>query len=366
MKKLGIYIHIPFCISKCLYCGFDSAPASGKEQEEYIENLTEDIFEYGKTYGDRYLVDTVFIGGGTPSILAPEQIGRVLGAVRRSFSVAETAEITIESNPKTLTKEKLTAYRFLGINRLSIGAQSLDDGILRSLGRVHTAEDFKKNFLLARECGFDNINIDLMFSVPGHTMEIWQETLEEAVRLSPEHISFYSLQIEEDTPFYDMFTAGEIDQIPDDVDRQMYHRAISLLKEAGYEHYEISNAAKPGYQCRHNLKYWSLEDYLGIGRSAGSYMEGVRFAEAPLLEFHENTREDDMSEFVFTGLRKSCGISLEEFEARFGKVFWDVYGAQREELAPFFRAGQLLEEDGFLKLSEDGFDISNAVMAVFV
>ena len=367
MKKLGIYIHVPFCLAKCKYCGFYSqGGATEAEQRDYVESLLSDIEEYGRVYGEEYIVDTVFIGGGTPSILPSPYIGEILGCIYDCFTVDEDAEISMESNPKTLTYENLLAYRKAGINRLSIGVQSLNDDCLKALGRVHTAADFRRNFIMAREAGFDNINMDLMFAIPGHTMEVWEETLDEAIKLGPEHISFYSLQIEEGTPFYDMYRKGEFNQVPDDIDRDMYHRAIAKLKEAGYEHYEISNACKPGRECRHNLKYWSMEDYLGIGPSASSYMKGVRFAEAPLMEFHENTQEDDMAEFAFTGLRKACGISFEDFEKRYGKKFWDVFADRRVELEPYMEAGQLIETEDGLALSEEGFDISNAIMAVFV
>ncbi|MBR4019748.1 MAG: radical SAM family heme chaperone HemW [Firmicutes bacterium] len=367
MKKLGIYIHVPFCLSKCKYCGFYShGGASEAEQTAYVESLVNDIEEYGRVYGEEYIVDTVFIGGGTPSILPSPYIGEILGCIYDCFTVDEGAEISMESNPKTLTYENLLAYRKAGVNRLSIGVQSLNDDCLKALGRVHTAADFKRNFIMAREAGFDNINMDLMFAIPGHTMEVWEETLDEAISLGPEHISFYSLQIEEGTPFYDMYRRGEFDQVPDDIDREMYHRGIAKLKAAGYNHYEISNACKPGWECRHNLKYWSMEDYLGIGPSASSYMKGIRFAEAPLMEFHENTQEDDMSEFVFTGLRKTNGISFDDFTRRFGRNFWDVFGDRRAELVLYIESGHLVETGEGLRLSEEGLDISNAIMAVFI
>lgn len=368
-QKLGIYIHIPFCLQKCLYCGFYSSGGSSlSRQEAYVEELLEDIRAYGEVYGQKYVVDTVFIGGGTPSILPAALIGKVMEQLRRCFSFDEdkNMEITIESNPRTLSQEKLLAYRSFGINRLSIGVQSFDDEILKNLGRVHDSCDAVHSFQLARQCGFDNINLDLMFAVPGHTMEIWEKTLKEATGLQPEHISFYSLQIEEGTPYYEMFQRGEIEEIPDELDRRMYHRAIDVLKKSGYNHYEISNVAKTGRQCRHNLKYWSLSDYLGIGSGASSYMEGIRFTEAPFPEFHQNTKEDDMCEFVFTGLRKTCGIDLLAFEKRFGAPFWEVYGDRQGELADFFSSGYLLEEGDWLRISEEGIDISNQIMAVFV
>ncbi len=367
MKSLGIYIHIPFCLSKCNYCGFYSrGGTSSAEQESYIESLIGDIKTYSSLYSSRYLVDTVFIGGGTPSILEAGLVGKVLAALRAHFDIAEDAEITIESNPRTLTEEKLTAYRQARINRLSIGLQSFDENCLKTLGRVHTVQDFVGNYQMARACGFDNINVDLMFAVPGHTMEIWEDTLERTIALAPEHISFYSLQIEEETPFYDLFMAGEFDQVPDDVDREMYHTAIRRFKKAGYEHYEISNCAKPGRQCRHNLKYWSMEDYLGIGSGASSYVDGIRFTQPPLSSFHENGFADDTAEFVFTGLRKTSGICLETFKERYGRDFWKVFADRRSALSPYFESGQLVEEDGILRLSEEGFDISNAIMAIFV
>ncbi|MGN0659141.1 MAG: radical SAM family heme chaperone HemW [Emergencia sp.] len=367
MKKLGIYIHIPFCLAKCRYCGFYSrGGASAAEMETYVESLICDIEEYGRIYGDGCRVDTVFLGGGTPSILPAGAVSRIMGSLRAAFFVEEDAEITMESNPKTLTEAGLEEYRRSGVNRLSIGVQSLDRGCLERLGRVHTAEDFLENYRLARNCGFDNINVDLMFAVPGHTMEIWMDTLERIIGLSPEHISFYSLQIEEGTPFYDMLRTGEIEEIPDDLDRRMYHRAIAVMKEAGYEHYEISNCAKPGYRCRHNLKYWSMDDYLGIGAAASSFAGGVRFSEAPLMEFHENTLEDTAGEFVFTGLRKTCGIRFDDFRRITGQDFWQYFGSRRGELEEFFKAGQLIETPEGLRLSEKGIDVSNRIMAVFV
>lgn len=401
MKNLGIYIHIPFCIAKCKYCGFYSRGGStAREHKEYVDSLMEDIREYGRVYGvnsqagceakpriggeDKfeaggqglYTVDTIFIGGGTPTIIEPYLIDDILDGLRENFNISAGAEITIDSNPKTLTAEKLGIYREAGINRLSIGVQSFDAGILKTLGRKHTAEDAVKSFRLARQQGFDNINLDLMFAIPGHSMKLWEETLGQAISLGPEHISFYSLQIEEGTPFFEMFKAGEIDQVPDELDREMYHMAIARLKAAGYGHYEISNCAKPGYECKHNLKYWSMEDYLGIGSNASSFMGGVRFTEEPSCEYHENSKADNMAEFVFTGLRKIRGIDLGEFEQRFGCDFWQVYSKETlgeidyNELRAFVNEGFLIEETienrDMLRLSEEGMDISNRIMSIFV
>ena len=371
MNKLGIYIHIPFCLSRCRYCGFysnamDETSGSLEAQKTYVQWLIGKIRDQGARYGRKYAVDTIFIGGGTPSILSVEMIEAIIGAVRESFAIESGAEITIESNPKTLTPQKLKRYRMAGINRLSIGLQSFDDDILRSLGRAHNVEDFMENYRMARKCGFDNINIDLMFAIPGQTKEQWLATVDRAIELEPEHISFYSLQIEEDTPFYDDYLSGELIPVADDIDREMYHEAISKLKDAGYVHYEISNAAKPGYECRHNLKYWSFDEYLGLGDSASSFMEGIRFTEKPREEYHENDFDDNTGEFVFTGLRKTEGISKEEFEDRFGRAFWDVYEARRPRIREFFDSGLLIEEDDVLRLSEEGIDVSNQIMSMFV
>ncbi|HIV80321.1 MAG TPA: radical SAM family heme chaperone HemW [Candidatus Avanaerovorax faecigallinarum] len=373
-KPLGLYIHIPFCAAKCPYCGFYSkAPAPGDSPEEtagkrreYVKRVIEDTKELGAKYGPGRIVDTVYIGGGTPSILESELIEDIIEAARESFEICSDAEISIEVNPGTVTGEKLKAYRKDGINRLSIGCQSLDDGVLKNLGRIHTAAQFKETFRLAREAGFENISCDLMFSVPGCTEGIWRETVREIVKTAPEHVSFYSLQIEEGTVFYDRYRRGEFDEVPDEVDRKMYHEALSILREAGYVQYEISSAAKEGFRCRHNIKYWTLAEYIGIGDSASSYIDGKRVTNPPFYEYHENTAADDMSEYVFTGLRMNDGIGLEDFEKRFGCSLFEAFPQGEEELATFVREGDVLAEGGRLKITEKGFDISNKIMAIFV
>ena len=369
-KPLGLYIHIPFCAAKCPYCGFYSKPpAAGESPEEtagkrreYVKRVIEDT----KELGPGRIVDTVYIGGGTPSILAPELIEDILEAARESFEVCSDAEISIEVNPGTVTGEKLKTYRKAGINRLSIGCQSLDDKVLKDLGRIHTAAQFKETFRLARGAGFENISCDLMFSVPGCTEEIWRETVRELVNMAPEHISFYSLQIEEGTVFYDRYRRGEFDEAPDETDRKMYHEALSILRDAGYVQYEISSAAKPGFQCRHNIKYWTLAEYIGIGDLASSYIDGKRMTNPPFYEYHENTAADDMSEYVFTGLRMNDGIGLDDFRKRFGRGLFEAFPEGKRELAPFVREGDVSMEGGRIKITEKGFDISNKIMAIFV
>ncbi len=367
MKKLGIYIHIPFCRKRCLYCGFHSnAVDHPAAMNAYTQWLIGRIMEDSKKYRREYVCDSVFIGGGTPSVMSAEAIEAILGIVRESFVLTSDVEITMEANPESLDARKLKRILGAGVNRLSIGVQSLDDEVLKRLGRIHTAEEAVEKIRLARKVGFQNMNIDLMFGIPGQTMEQWMETVRKAIALSPEHISCYSLQIEEDTPFYDAYLNGNLIPMEDGLDREMYHAAIAAFREAGYEHYEISNFCRPGRECRHNLKYWSFEEYLGFGDSASSFIKGVRSTEKPREEYHVNDFDDDTSEFVFTGLRKTAGISKAEFEARFGKPFWEVYGGRRKYLEEFFESGRLIEDGDVLRLSEEGIDISNTIMSIFV
>ena len=346
-------------------------------------------------------VDSIFFGGGTPSTLKAESLIEVLDAIRKSFDVTDDCEITLEANPGAVSKAYLSKLHDAGFNRLSMGCQSFSDDVLKTLGRIHKSKDARESFAAARAAGFDNINLDLMFSVPGADEDIWQDTLGQMLELSPEHISFYSLQIEEETPLYDMYKNGVFAEVTDEADRKMYHMAIECLKSSGYKHYEISNAAKPGFECRHNLKYWSLSDYLGFGKSASSYIDGVRFTNATdegydkgvlmerdflknsktrnmmessdaefakykYSEFHVNDFMDTASEFVFLGLRRTTGISFDEFEQLFGKRFADVYYGRRNEIEPFIESGDLIEDENGLRLSERGFDISNKIMAIFV
>lgn len=393
-KKLGIYIHIPFCRRRCRYCGFYSQAAgvpgeqgghagvhpafdaakqtAGAQRNQadamnaYVRKLIGQIIEKGAEYRRQYVVDSVFLGGGTPSMLPAAGIEAVLGAVRENFLLSSDAEITLEANPDTMELRKLKRWRGAGVNRLSVGVQSLDDETLQTLGRLHSAAGAVEAYRLARRAGFRNINLDLMFAVPGQSMEQWMDTVEKVIALEPEHISFYSLQIEEDTPFYDAYLNGELELIPEETDRAMYHAAIDAMRRAGYEHYEISNMAKPGMQCRHNLKYWSFEDYLGLGDSASSFMNGVRWTEKPREEYHENDFADSTGEYVFTGLRKTEGIRKSDFARRFDREFWDVYGSRRRYLEEYFDEGLLLEEGDVIRLSEKGIDISNSIMAIFV
>jgi len=359
-------------VKRCAYCGFYShgGGVTPEREEAYTKQVCMEIRTRARGYAAgelrRPTVDTVYFGGGTPTIFSAGSIERMLEAARECFDADENAEISIESNPGTLTKDKLRALKSAGINRLSIGCQSFDDEILKKIGRIHTADEFLENYENAREAGFDNINVDLIFSIPGMTMRTWEDTLRKAADLAPEHISTYSLQIEEGTPLYESWEQGDLEETPDDEDRAMYHFAHEFLESAGYRHYEISNFARPGRECRHNLKYWSMEDYIGIGDGASSFEHGVRSTNPPFEERHVNSPFDCASEYVFTGLRKREGFTYSGFREYTGADFEDVFGERRGELLPYLESGALIDTGEGMKLSLYGWDISNGIMSVFV
>ena len=375
-KRLGIYIHIPFCISKCAYCDFLSFPTDQETQNLYTRRLREDIDAMGKKYGD-IPVDTIFIGGGTPSVPDSALIVGIMEHVRKAFHVAEGAEISMEANPGTVTREKLTDYRRAGINRLSFGLQSANDRELKLLGRIHTWAEFLESFHLARECGFTNINIDLMSALPGQTRESWKDTLKRVTDLNPEHISAYSLIIEDGTPFGEKYGSEEGRKLlPDeDSEREMYHETKRFLRDCGYERYEISNYAKPGRACRHNIGYWTGLPYLGLGLGASSYMDGCRFAvnsdmkqyleEKPgmFTDVEKLTKKDMEEEFFYVGLRMTAGVSLPEFERRFGVSAKDVYPGLMEMFVE--EKAAVFQGDRFV-LTDYGLDVSNYIMAQFL
>ena len=368
MRPLEIYIHIPFCISKCKYCDFKSAPSCSKERTDYVESLCEKIRTY-EEFAKAYRVVSIFIGGGTPSILDAVQMKEIFKSIKETFELTAGAEITVEMNPGTVTSEKLEAYRECGVNRLSIGLQSVNNHELAALGRIHTYEEFLETYQMARETGFENINIDLISAIPHQTVESWRKTLEKVASLKPEHISAYSLIIEEGTPFYERYGEGEHDdELPTEEDeRQMYHDTRKILASCGYERYEISNYAKPGYECRHNLGYWERCEYLGIGVGAASLIGNKRFAQGDSLsaepEVEELTRENEMEEFMFLGLRKMKGVSMAAFEEVFGVSMQEVYGDVIREMKV---KGLLEEVSGYVRLTEAGIDVSNYVMSEFL
>lgn len=415
---MELYLHIPFCVRKCAYCDFLSFAAGGGQQEQYVRQLCREIQAKSAAFADRE-VSALFIGGGTPSILKEGLVGRIMDAVREHFSLSRGAEATIEANPGTLTEEKLREYKSAGLNRISLGLQSANDRELRLLGRIHTFGQFLESFHLAREAGFQNINVDLMSAIPGQTAASWEDTLGRVIALGPEHISAYSLIIEEGTPFYERYgdaapgeessscglsvgkessscglpvgkenpssrlSSGEqLPSLPDeDEERLMYRRTGELLAAAGYERYEISNYARPGFWCRHNAGYWTGEEYLGLGLGASSFACGWRFSNTRDMgrymtaggedmaqpSFYEETEkvteQAAMEEFMFLGLRMTRGVSEAEFLRKFCRSMREVYGPVLENMR---RLGLMESAGGRWRLTERGLDVSNRVMAEFL
>lgn len=409
MKELELYLHIPFCERKCAYCDFLSAPADLPVRISYIKKLQEEIAYYGAQYGE-YQVSSIFFGGGTPTILEGYQLAAILETVKEHFNITTDAEITVECNPGTLTAGKAEKLVQAGFNRLSMGLQSADDRELQLLGRIHNFAQFLESYDLARKAGFQNINVDLMSALPGQTLKSWQDTLQKVTALRPEHISAYSLIIEEGTPFYERFAederireeGGHPRLLPEeDVERQMYELTETFLHTKGYERYEISNYAKPGYECRHNCGYWIRKDYLGLGLGASSLVEHQRFQNtsklktyleqeyspqcegqheriAETIQLQEETglsqtghhihieildKKSEMEEFMFLGLRLMAGISRQQFEKKFQVTLNSVYGEVLRKL----KGEQLIEEvAGYVRLTEHGIDVSNYVLAEFL
>lgn len=449
-NELGIYIHIPFCVHKCIYCDFLSSSADVHTRKQYVRALINEIYltregkcankliknvlqgdntsyedmeeqavngltsdcalydtvcmaDYEKTIMQEdisgcvddiksengHIVTSIFIGGGTPSAIDAEDISDILDAVRKNYNVSDKAEITIECNPGTMDKKKAVIYRKAGINRISFGLQSTDNNELRMLGRIHTYEQFMESYKIAREAGFDNINIDLMSALPGQTMESFKAVLEKALSLGAEHISVYSLIVEEGTRLSD-----NIDSFPpipsDDEDRQMYYMTKEMLSSYGYEQYEISNYAQKGYECKHNLKYWERCDYLGFGIGAASLYGGRRYTNISDIgrymdvlaeitnaldksyvnellqirtDMEELSKEDEMSEYMFLGLRKTKGIDITDFKEEFGTDIKDIFG---EAIEDNIARGLLIHDGNCLYLSKRGIDISNTVMSDFI
>lgn len=390
MKNLEIYIHIPFCIKKCEYCDFLSFPADMRTQVRYVHALLDEIRHYGAQFAG-WQVSTVYVGGGTPSWLDNELMESVLRELYQNFHVAEDAEITIECNPGTVTAAKLKTYVRAGINRLSIGLQSANNDELKLLGRIHTYEQFLKTYEMAINAGFANINVDLISGVPYQTAEIFANTLQQVIRLKPQHISAYTLMIEKGTPFYDKYKFDAVRQeagiqtqvLPDeDESYRMYKLTGQALARAGYERYEISNYAKPGYACRHNIGYWTRENYLGLGIGAASMIENVRFSNTrDIYAYIENSRKLDsltpedylkmspldrkqqMGEFMFLGLRMTRGVTRAAFEAYFGMSVESVYG---EVIAELKEQGLLAVAEGRIFLTDRGMDLANYCMAKFL
>ena len=396
MKKLELYIHVPFCVRKCAYCDFLSAPAGEETQKQYFQALKQEILEVPRVYKEDYTVASVFFGGGTPSIVPAEWIAEVMELLRKEFRFSDECmeeeccqpEISLECNPGTADEIKFRIYRAAGINRISFGLQSADNRELKLLGRIHSWEEFVDTYHAARRAGFENINVDLMSALPGQSVQSWEDTLRKVLALKPEHISAYSLIIEEGTPFYEAYEAdaekrdrGERPELlpSEDDERRMYELTEEILKEHGMHRYEISNYALPERECRHNIGYWDGTEYIGFGLGASSMLcmdvnrcIRIRNTES-LAEYIQNdfsqkevsalSEEDQMAEFMFVGLRMMCGVSEEEFQRKFGKDMEDVYG---DILKKQQSLGLLARENGRVFLTAKGIDVSNMVMAEFV
>ena len=371
-SPMELYIHIPFCIRKCDYCDFLSGPSDPGKRAAYVQALLKEIQAVKEGRGRS--VSSIFIGGGTPSVLDERLLGDILREIRNRFKMEEDAEITIEVNPGTANIGKLQAYREMGINRLSIGLQSPEDRELKILGRIHNYGQFLETYQEARTVGFDNINIDLMSAIPDQTYEGWVKNLRTVAELEPEHISAYSLIVEEGTPF----AARKLNLPDEDTEYNMYEATAQILKKYGFEQYEISNYARKGRECRHNVGYWTRQDYLGFGLGASSLYGKERFANtADMKKYLENsknpekirekepslTREDEMAEFMFLGLRMTKGISKADFQRCFGCTIESVYG---EVLEKYESMEMLLEKDGRIFLSREGIHVSNSIMAEFL
>ena len=376
-RNIGLYIHIPFCRQKCLYCDFPSWAGKEGQMQGYVDALTKEIENRGKEYKGKKVI-SVFFGGGTPTTLEISMLEQLMQAVFQNWDISEDAEITTEANPGTLDREMAQALRKVGFNRLSMGVQAWQNHLLKSLGRIHSIEVFQDNFRAVREAGFENVNTDLMFALPSQTMADWQETVKNIVAMGPEHVSAYSLILEEGTPFYDKYEKGEISPAEEELDREMYQWAVEYLAEMGYEQYEISNFAKKGRQSRHNRIYWQAEEYLGMGLGSHSYMEGERFHNIYDLQEYIKTdgdvsllkedveviiEEDAMGEFMFLGLRLMEGVTFERFRERFGCEMKNIYGKQIDSLV---KDGLLEEDETGIRLTARGVDISNFVFEKFL
>jgi len=378
MQRSGIYIHIPFCRARCSYCDFATGAYESGLAERYVRALADEITS-NTFMEDALAVDTIYFGGGTPSLLAPSQVARILEAVKKRFRVEKDAEVTMEMNPGTVTLESLRAFRAQDINRASFGAQTFDDLELKRLGRTHTAEDVRRTFSLLREAGFANISFDLIAGLPGQTLQNWSRNLDEALKLRPEHLSFYILEVHAGTPLAEQIRRGAQPQPDDDVAADMYRLMLERAASSGYEHYEISNLCLRGYESRHNTKYWTGEAVYGFGCSAHSYdgrrtrwsnerdaarytelMENGRNAIVETIELDERTAR---AESIFLGLRLMRGINLEEYRARFGA---DLRAEYADDLTRLNEAGLIELDKHLLKLTTSGALLSNEVFSTFV
>ncbi|MDV4150096.1 radical SAM family heme chaperone HemW [Clostridium sp. AL.422] len=372
-KELSLYIHIPFCKQKCFYCDFPSYASIDYLREDYVDALCKEI----EDKASKYIIKSIFIGGGTPSYLETKEIVKLLKSINK-LNLTENMEFTMECNPGALEEEKLKAILNGGVNRISMGLQAVQNSLLKDIGRIHSYKQFEENFNLARKVGFKNINVDLMFGLPNQKVDEWKESLEVIARLNPEHISAYSLIIEEGTAFYKLWEKDKLILPSEDEERTMYEITKGILTKYGYHQYEISNYSKEGFECYHNKVYWKSDEYLGLGSASTSFIDGKRIknienvkeyidkinsGEEVIEETTINTLEDSMEEFVFMGLRILSGISVSEFKERFGVNIESIY---KEVIDKNINKKLLVLENDKLRLTEKGVELSNSVMSDFI
>lgn len=375
---LGLYIHVPFCAQKCNYCDFNSYKKEEKNQKtDYLISIRKEMELYKEEFKSKEFT-SVFLGGGTPSILTPEELTTLMENIYSNFNIGKDAEITMECNPGTLDKVKLKAIKSLGINRLSMGLQVTQDHHLKYIGRIHTYEQFEKNYKDAIEVGINNINVDLMYSLPNQSFDEWKETLNKIINLNPSHISAYSLILEEGTKFYDMYLNKEFELNDEEVDINIYNYTIDTLCKNGYHQYEISNYSKEGYECKHNIVYWQCDNYLGLGPGASGYINNYRYSnicdikgynkcleydKRPIEEKNILSKKDEMEEFIFMGLRMNKGINLDEFYKRFNIDFKHRYN---DILGKLKNLNLIIEQNNNIILTQRGREISNTVFVEFI
>ena len=377
MKKLGIYIHIPFCARKCSYCDFYSVALNDNSEYEFIESVLNEIKGYKDKLRKGYIVDSIFFGGGTPTIIKPENLKKIIDALGTIVEIDKCCETTMEANPNTLTEEKLKQYKSMGINRLSIGIQSLNDEILKNIGRIHSSREAIEALDRAKAAGFENINTDIMFNIPGQKVEDIENTLRAIIQRGVKHISFYSLKLEEGTPMYILEKNKKINMPNEDYEREMYYAGRKIMEENNLYQYEISNFAQRGFECRHNLKYWNQEEYIGFGPSAHSFLNNIRYSNPPDLKLYcekrsseiQRTiqevlgREDLMFEYIMLRLRLREGLDMKVFNNKFSADFQKLYSEQIEYLLK----NKLIDVEGNkIKLSLRGIDVANYVIVEFM
>ena len=374
---LGLYVHIPFCVKKCRYCDFNSFKLNIDEKRKYLNSLKKEMELYKENFKDKN-IDSIFIGGGTPSILNEEEIKILFQNIKNNFKIKDSAEITMECNPGTLTLNKLKAMKECGVNRLSIGLQAVQNNHLEYIGRVHTYEEFEKNYFQAKEVGFENINIDLMYALPNQSKEDWKESLEKVVKLNPTHISAYSLILEENTELFNMYERNEFELLDEDTDIEMYKYTINYLKYHGYNQYEISNYAKKGFECKHNILYWKCENYVGLGVSASGFVNETRYNNFCDLDKYEEiihsgkkpieweeklSIKDKIEENIFLGLRMNEGIKFKDFREKYNFNFEDEY---KNEIDKLKKIELINVNNEGIKLTQKGKEISNSVFVEFM